>query len=205
MRISTGVIAGAALAAISLGQAHATITGLYSTGSDVIGGIDQQWTVNGGSAYAITNPGSVGWIGNTASSQWISNDPSTDGGPGPFVYSTTFTATAGSNVIKGLMAADDEGTIYLNGNLVFTGASTNTGPWSYFESFTINSGFLVGPNILTVDVPNNIVNYPNADGPTGLQIAVVPEASTWAMMVLGFAGLGLAGFRKAKRVAAFAA
>jgi len=36
------------------------------------------------------------------------------------------------------------------------------------------------------------------------ETGTVPEASTWAMMVLGFAGLGLAGYRKAKggRIAA---
>ncbi len=202
MRVSTGIIAGVAFAAISLGQAQATITGLHSTGSEVVGGIDQAWSVDGGSAYAITDPASVGWIGNTAGSQWISNDPSTEGGGGPFTYSTTFTATAGSNVIEGMMAADDQGTIYLNGNLVFTGDSTSSAPWSFFQSFTINSGFNVGLNTLTVYVPNNIEG-PD-DGPTGLQIAVVPEPSTWAMLVLGFAGLGLAGFRSAKAKGAVA-
>jgi hypothetical protein len=30
-----------------------------------------------------------------------------------------------------------------------------------------------------------------------LQVSI-PEASTWAMMLLGFAGLGFAGWRKAK-------
>ena len=29
--------------------------------------------------------------------------------------------------------------------------------------------------------------------------AVVPEPSTWAMMLLGFAGLGFAGYRHARR------
>jgi hypothetical protein len=29
--------------------------------------------------------------------------------------------------------------------------------------------------------------------------SVVPEPSTWAMMVLGFAGLGYAGFRRPKK------
>jgi hypothetical protein len=33
----------------------------------------------------------------------------------------------------------------------------------------------------------------------------VPEPSTWAMMLLGFAGLGFAGYRKGKGAAAFAA
>ena len=37
-------------------------------------------------------------------------------------------------------------------------------------------------------------------GPT----IAIPEPSTWAMMLLGFAGLGYAGFRKAKAKAALA-
>jgi hypothetical protein len=46
----------------------------------------------------------------------------------------------------------------------------------------------------------------NADGvaPTfnaafSLTGAVVPEPSTWAMMLLGFAGLGFAGYRRARK------
>ncbi|MGC2784982.1 MAG: PEP-CTERM sorting domain-containing protein [Roseiarcus sp.] len=30
------------------------------------------------------------------------------------------------------------------------------------------------------------------------RVGAAPEASTWAMMLLGFAGLGLAGYRKAQ-------
>ncbi len=123
MRISRGIIATAAFAAISLGQAHATVSGLDSTGSVVAGGIDQARTVNGGPAYAIADPGSVGWVGNAAGAQWISNVPDTEGGGGPFTYSTTFHASAGSNFIEGLMSADDQGSIYLNGILVFNRSS----------------------------------------------------------------------------------
>jgi hypothetical protein len=36
-------------------------------------------------------------------------------------------------------------------------------------------------------------------GTTGLSYSAVPESSTWAMMLLGFAGLGFAGYRGAKR------
>ena len=34
--------------------------------------------------------------------------------------------------------------------------------------------------------------------------SAVPEPSTWAMMLLGFAGLGYAGFRKARSVRSIA-
>ncbi|HWY80458.1 MAG TPA: PEPxxWA-CTERM sorting domain-containing protein [Roseiarcus sp.] len=38
----------------------------------------------------------------------------------------------------------------------------------------------------------------------GLTLAV-PEPSTWAMMVLGFGGLGFAGYRASRKAAAIAA
>jgi hypothetical protein len=51
----------------------------------------------------------------------------------------------------------------------------------------------------------DVVNYAQGTGnPSGLNVEFtsassgVPEPSTWAMMVLGFAGLGFAGYRKAK-------
>jgi hypothetical protein len=40
--------------------------------------------------------------------------------------------------------------------------------------------------------------YGDANGNT-IGFATVPEPSTWAMMALGFAGLGFAGYRKAQR------
>jgi hypothetical protein len=46
---------------------------------------------------------------------------------------------------------------------------------------------------------------PNSDGPYDLIVTVsAPEPSTWAMMALGFAGLGFAGYRKAQRSASIA-
>ncbi len=42
-------------------------------------------------------------------------------------------------------------------------------------------------------------------GMTGLSYSAVPEASTWAMMLFGFAGLGFAGYRGAKRAPLLAA
>lgn len=41
-------------------------------------------------------------------------------------------------------------------------------------------------------------NYPIEESGT-LSVAAVPELSTWAMLALGFAGLGLAGYRKSHK------
>jgi hypothetical protein len=44
------------------------------------------------------------------------------------------------------------------------------------------------------------VSYGQTDGPQGLQtiaeVAAVPEPSTWAMMILGFAGVGFMAYRR---------
>jgi hypothetical protein len=40
--------------------------------------------------------------------------------------------------------------------------------------------------------------YIQGDGVVTGRVSVAPEPSTWAMMILGFAGLGFAGYRKAK-------
>jgi hypothetical protein len=42
---------------------------------------------------------------------------------------------------------------------------------------------------------------PSGDGPGFSPSTAVPEASTWAMMLLGFAGLGFAGFRNRAKAA----
>jgi PEP-CTERM motif len=44
-----------------------------------------------------------------------------------------------------------------------------------------------------------------ADLSISLPLNGVPEPSTWAMMALGFAGLGFAGYRKSRNAVAFAA
>ena len=91
-----------------------------------------------------------------------------------------------------------ESTFYSDGNALFggtllssasfsvagaspaTAVASLTSPFSITEEFTIASNMTAGQANDTIDV------------------SAVPEASTWAMMVVGFAGLGYAGFRGRK-------
>jgi hypothetical protein len=52
--------------------------------------------------------------------------------------------------------------------------------------------------------PNSIVYLAQATVPLAQCTTCVPELSTWAMMLLGFSGLGFAGWRARRRTAAFA-
>jgi hypothetical protein len=92
-----------------------------------------------------------------------------------------------------------------------------SGPGGYADPGPFPSDLLVG----TVAIPGNAtgvtisgafgnISAPNSSGanvclgagPCG---AVIPEASTWAMMLLAFAGLGFLGYRASRKSAAFAA
>jgi PEP-CTERM motif len=65
----------------------------------------------------------------------------------------------------------------------------------FVDDGVINLGSNFGPNIdLT------IVSYGSGDFVLGGAVPrAVPEPSTWAMMLIGFAGLGFAGYRSTQR------
>jgi len=67
---------------------------------------------------------------------------------------------------------------------------------TYAEELTI-SGLTLAGSTITVQPNANSTSYPWIFV-SEVQFNSVPEPSTWAMMLLGFAGLGLAGYRKAK-------
>ncbi len=91
----------------------------------------------------------------------------------------------------------------------------NVPPGGYFDDYgvllTLANGDLVdlysnggnGPGVYGVVVlVDGVADYKSAGG---LSLTAAPEPSTWAMMMLGFAGLGFAGYRKARRTSAIAA
>jgi probable HAF family extracellular repeat protein len=80
---------------------------------------------------------------------------------------------AGQVVGLSLVAAGNQATEWSGGNAINLGGFPNS------QAVSINDA-------------GQAVGY------SGTQIFPVPEPSTWAMMLAGFAGLGLAGYRRAK-------
>jgi hypothetical protein len=72
---------------------------------------------------------------------------------------------------------------------------------SFFHDSVIDLGSEFGPNF---DLTFGYTLVANGSGGFGFDLAIggaVPEPSTWAMMLVGFAGFGFAGYRSTRRAA----
>jgi len=169
------------------------------------------------------------WTPNTATSMWDSpfnplnsnTDPSVNG---VYIYQTQFTVTgipSAANALSFQFAADNEvAWIALNGHTFYNGPPDGSSQYWSFVPVTAKDLLQSGSNTLQFEV----INYAqNGGNPSGLDVqftsvsgdpasgdpasgdSAVPEASTWVMMLLGFAGLGYAAFRLNLRKAAWSA
>ena len=106
----------------------------------------------------------------------------------------TFTAPTSGTVTFNL-GSDDDAFVYLNGQLVVD----NAGIQGFSSAKTVVQSLVAGTDY-TVDVfqvdRKSVQSglYFDAD----VQLNAVPEPSTWAMMGIGFAALGFAGYRARK-------
>lgn len=190
----------------------AVVSGLTNTGVNVTAGVDNAWIITGGASDpAINYPGQAyvngphpAWIPNSATSSWITpynpfnqnTDPSVNG---IYEFQTTFTVT-GSTLgafFTGQFAADNViSQILLNGNVIYTGPASGS-QFDGWTGFGATNFFQLGVNTLEFD----LVNYAQSGGnPGGINVqfltAAVPEPSTWAMMILGFFGVGFLAYRR---------
>jgi hypothetical protein len=93
--------------------------------------------------------------------------------------------------------------------IVFLGSTgcTNSGPFDSTLSYT----YVVSTGVFSAFLDDAGEDFSasgtlTARGSTSLfeaasNVAAVPEPPTWAMMLLGFAGLGFAGYRRSRRIA----
>ncbi|NGZ84906.1 PEPxxWA-CTERM sorting domain-containing protein [Duganella aceris] len=151
---------------------------------------DNQWPINP-------------WLANSGTSKWItptaSQSQTLDAwSAGSYTYSLSFDLTgynAASAAFTGRLAADNSVVIKLNNQTI-----SNASGFTDWTSFSANSGFVSGVNTLDFVVSNWAQNGGN---PTGLRVefassnvAAVPEPETYAMMLAGFALLGVVARRR---------
>jgi hypothetical protein len=125
---------------------------------------------------------------------------------GTYGYTTTFTVAGatptGVGYLDGQFASDNEvASIVLNGVTIYTGPTDGSSQFTGWTNFSDLGNFISGTNTLVF----NVVNYAqNGGNPSGLDVqftaaSAAPEPATWAMMLLGFAGLGFSGYRRARK------
>jgi fibro-slime domain-containing protein len=111
------------------------------------------------------------------------------------VLSGSFNTPAGGSVTFTL-GSDDDAWVFLNGQLIVD----NGGIHGFGNAPTTISGLAAGTNTLLVffDDRQTVQSGLYFDANVTVNPAV-PEPSTWAMMLIGFAGLGFAGYKQARR------
>jgi hypothetical protein len=113
-----------------------------------------------------------------------------------FEFTGTVTVTPNESFTVG----HDDGLTLVIGGVTLVNAPGGTP----FQITSFNTGALNG------NLPFTLVYGECCGAPADLEISLplsstIPEPSTWAMMVLGFAGLGFAGYRASRKTPALAA
>ena len=208
---SSGVLAtNPAYAAVNLA------TGLDSSGNLQYAGnsLDANWQVTGAvnpisppNAYVVgddsADSGFPLWPPNGPNSSWIAANPDDPRGNGLMTFTRSFVVSDPSTaaIVGGSWAIDDLGALTLNGNiLAFLGAGRDPA-YALYPFTTVPSNFVVGVNTLTIEITatDYWVEGARLQGVLTEGITAVPEPSTWAAMLAGFAGLGFVVYHQRRR------
>jgi hypothetical protein len=170
------------------------------------------WVSSGFAGTVALTPGSASWLGGAQPSAQFGY---VNAGGSLSQTLAGYTVTAGTTYTfsADILSRNDYPTpagavldLVANGSNVLIslspgGLAANT--WQTFtNSFTVTSGFpLVGETLGIYAVSDAQLDFTNVSLTTTPTTSAVPEASTWAMMVIGFAGLGYLANRRAKKPA----
>jgi hypothetical protein len=122
-----------------------------------------------------------------------------------FIGNTSILATTGSVSILGDMLGLNFGTVTLSaydylGNLLGTVSDTD-----HYSGATLAVNFAGIHSVRFSGSATNTVGFDNFTFGELTAVNAVPEPSTWAMMILGFAGLGFMAYRRKRDESALAA
>ena len=209
-------------AATSIGLCAGANAAVFENGSFELGlaNIGQFTTLNAGDSTSITgwtvNTGNIDYIGTywTSANGFRSLDLN---GTVPGSISQTFDVVSGQtykvtfDIAGNPAGGPTEKTLTGAANAIVlisptfntTGKSLGNMGWtqvSFDFTATGNLETLTFASTTTADSGNS--TFPTAFGPALDNVAVtaVPEPSTWAMMILGFLGVGLAAYRRKNRL-----
>lgn len=181
----TLLAAGAALAAQAIQPAKAVIVNYYSGFSEGPGGL---------SFFGLFNTDTVASI-NGASG--IGSFPSAGISFGAEYIGTISVGAAGSYAFQ--LGSDDASYLFINGNMIINNGGSHG--YNILGGSTLLSA---GTHSVTVQYYNTFCCGAQVDLilPTGATyVSGVPEPATWAMMLLGFAGIGVVAQRRRRALA----
>jgi hypothetical protein len=125
------------------------------------------------------------------------------GATGPLIVSSPITISVGSTIM-----------ITFDGGLDTDTLTIGAGDINFFNNTLdiVADGHLTGPGAPSDNSSQIVLSFTQSGGKnhtisgsaTYTDVGVVPEPATWAMMLLGFAGLGYAGFRRSGKGRALA-
>ena len=115
--------------------------------------------------------------------------------PGTMLWQTT----ANNSILSTTPTVEDFLTdVSLNADSRYWVGVTSAAGSAIFSSATVFTGIGVA-NEFYINSNGLVPNNPN--GPYIMAVIAAPEPSTWIMLLLGFAGLGFAGYRQSRRLA----
>ena len=134
-----------------------------------------------------------------------------NGSPGAAIVEVDFggaNQTATGKVIGGAGGYDEYS--YNVSSPPFTGLTAGTPYWFFIQETAAEPGGLWGAETTSTAPAGQLAAQFDVLSPDAwtvmpeqlafnLTFTAVPEASTWALMILGFSGLGFAGYRRARR------
>jgi hypothetical protein len=197
------------------GVAHAGSISIFSTGQNVLDGLDESFEIISDTTGEIVAPAQAfvvtslpgAWHAPIAGTEWIGPTANQSVGctcpDSADTYQTTFSLAGFDPATASLdftMLVDNDITVVLNGVTVYSNGNPDSDLFSTPFSFDVDSGFVAGTNTMQFIVGN-------AYGPTGIDASItgtatpigssVPEPSTAALCACGLAAVAMLRRRRA--------